>query len=101
MARGTKTGGRPFTKGNPGRLKGAKDRVPRASIRGAIRAVAAKDPALFETILRKGLGLAAPSNFRYLELCAHYLDGKPTQAVAFDTDQPLKVITIVPPAAKS
>ena len=43
MARGKKTGGSDFQSGNPGRPKGAKDKVPRGSINTLYAEILATD----------------------------------------------------------
>lgn len=84
MARGKKTGGRNFKKGQGGRKKGAKDKVPR-TFKGSIRALyvelANERPELFRAALERGLKSASPKSFPYLQMGAHYLDGKPVETV--------------------
>ena len=46
MAKGRKTGGRDFAKGNPGRRVGAKDKVPRGCLRAAIARLQEEEPEL-------------------------------------------------------
>lgn len=84
MARGKKTGGRNFKKGAPGRPKGSKDKVPRtfkASIRAVYQELATEKPELFRTAIERGLRASAPKSFQYVQLGAHYLDGKPIETV--------------------
>lgn len=89
MARGKKTGGRNFARGNKGKPKGAKDIVPRGfkrSIKALYERLADEQPALFEQALVKGLKARAPFSFQYLQMGAHYLDGKPAETVKFQPD---------------
>lgn len=89
MAKGRKTGGRNFKKGQGGRKKGAKDRVPRglkAKINGSIRAMydalLKEEPALFERAIRRDLGSSRGSvAFQHVQLAGYYLDGKPVETV--------------------
>lgn len=85
MARGKKTGGRNFKKGHgKGRPKGAKDKVPRsfkASIRVLYQQLAADRPDLFENAVVKGLSAKPPFSFQYLQMGAHYIDGKPADTL--------------------
>ena len=46
MARGRKTGGRDFVKGNPGGRLGAKDKVPRGCLRAAVARLQEEEPEL-------------------------------------------------------
>lgn len=89
MARGKKTGGRDFKKGQGGRKRGAKDKFPRsfkASIAAVINEVAVEDPALIKSCIVRGLKAAAPKSFAYLQLAAAYVDGKPAETVNMNLD---------------
>lgn len=80
MARGKKTGGRNFAPGNAGRPKGSKDEVPRsvkASIRAVLEDVISSEPGLIRDAIMRGLRAAPPRSFQYVQLAAHYVDGKP------------------------
>lgn len=82
MARGKKTGGRDFAKGNPGKPVGAKDRVPFGYIRAMYRQLL-DDPKFFET-LKTTLRVAAKNPKLAIAMCAEMadrLDGKPKQEV--------------------
>ena len=64
--------------------KGSKDSVPRsfkASVKRAFEEIGAEHPTLFGDAIVKGLNAAPPKSFHYLQLAAHYLDGKPTETV--------------------
>jgi hypothetical protein len=82
MAIGKKTGGRDFRPGQGGRRKGAKDRIPRtfkASVRAIFEEVAATHPQMLRDAVTKGLAAPPPKSYPYLQLLAHYVDGKPTE----------------------
>ncbi len=82
MAIGKKTGGRDFRPGQGGRRKGAKDKIPRtfkASMRAIFEEVAATHPHTLRDAVTKGLTAPPPKSYPYLQLLAHYLDGKPTE----------------------
>ena len=55
MARGHKTGGRNFAKGNAGRPVGAKDKVPRGCMRAAIERLQGEEPELVFGAIRDSL----------------------------------------------
>lgn len=83
MAIGQKTGGRDFKKGEGGRPKGAKDRLPR-SAKQAVAGLLEKlgsDVELIESVLKKGLAARAPSSFPYLRLLVEQNVGAPDQNV--------------------
>ena len=68
----------------PGRPKGSKDSIPRtfrASIKKVFEDIASTEPTLIEKAVRAGLASAPPKSFAYVQLAAHYLDGKPTDKV--------------------
>lgn len=84
MARGFKTGGRDFQLGapGPGRPKGSRDKVPRtfkASVRAIFAEVAAEQPGLLRDAILRGIQADPPKSYPYLQLAAHYLDGKPAE----------------------
>lgn len=105
--RGKKTGGRDFKKGQGGRKKGSRDKIPRGfkqSIRYLYEELAKAQPELFRSALVRGLKAAAPKNFPYLQMGAHYLDGKPTESVRLtgDKDAPLAFTLVLDkPAGES
>lgn len=91
MARGKKTGGRDFKKGQGGRKKGAKDRVPRLrSLKGNLKAVlediAKTEEPLVRASIVRGIRAAAPKSFQYLQFLAHYVIGKPAETIKFRPD---------------
>lgn len=87
MARGKKTGGRNFTKGDKraGRRKGSKDKVPRtwkASIRAIYERLCTERGDLFERAIVRDLQSKRGSvAFQHTQLAAWYLDGKPHETV--------------------
>lgn len=88
MARGKKTGGRDFKKGEGGRKKGAKDKVPRGikrSIKYVYEELADKDPDLFRECVKRGLKSGTRA-FPFLQLGAHYLDGRPALPIKIGPD---------------
>lgn len=94
MAKGKKTGGRNFKKGQGGRKKGAKDKVPRglkAKIAGSIRsmyeALLNGEPQLFENRIRRDLKKGSGTvGFQHVQLAAYYLDGKPAETIKIKPD---------------
>jgi len=56
--------------------------VPRtfkASVRAIFIDVAENDPALLREVIIRGIQANPPKSFSYLQLAAHYLDGKPVE----------------------
>src|SRR5262245_15785671 len=93
MARGKKTGGRDFKKGQGGRKKGAKDKVPRGlkaklagSIKSMYEAVVVGEPELVLSAIRRGFRGGGTVGFHHVQLAAHYLDGKPADTVNMNLD---------------
>jgi hypothetical protein len=90
--------GKPFPKGisgNPrGRPPGTKDSVPRtirASVKEVLEEVAVKNRVEIYNAIVKGINSKPPHSLRYVEVIAHYIDGKPADTVE------LKDQTILPP----
>lgn len=82
MAKGRKTGGRNFTKGDKraGRPKGSKDKIPRTwkhSLKVVFEEVCAEHPDVLHAAMLAGFRAGAPKSFPYLQLAAHYIDGRP------------------------
>lgn len=68
----------------PGRPKGSKDSIPKsvkASVRSVLEEVAQQHQADIKTAIVKGINAKPPASLRYLEVMAHYLDGKPAETV--------------------
>lgn len=86
MARGRKTGGRSFKKGNRGRPRGAKDKFPRGSIKAIYVGLAQGRPELFGRAIVAGISAKPPFSFQYLQLGAYYIDGKPVETIRVQPD---------------
>jgi len=68
----------------PGRPAGRKNKVPgsvKASVREVLAEVAEKDRAEIREAIRRGIRSRPPHSLRYVELVAHYTDGKPKDSV--------------------
>ena len=81
MAKGTKTGGRNFQKGEGGRPRGVKSKVPQALMDALVKAMYRRDPEMIEKCLRAGLEADPPGSYQYLQLVMHYHVGKPTEKI--------------------
>lgn len=72
----------PFSKGQGGRPKGAKNAVPHAvktSLMSIYERLQHERPELFIDGIIKGLELNPPQNFPYLRMWAEYSEGKPVE----------------------
>lgn len=84
MARGRKTGGRNFKKGQGGRKKGAKDKIPRswkANVQMFFQEVHSDQPELLTTAVVRGLKATPAVSFRFVELWLNHVYGTPTQTI--------------------
>lgn len=75
-----------FKKGNPGKKKGQRDRVPgeraaKASVRTLIEEVVRDNPKTIRNALLRGLRSGPRHADRYLKLSAEYMDGKPVDTI--------------------
>jgi hypothetical protein len=75
-----------FKKGNPGKAKGQRDRVPgerrvKASVRDLIEEVVRDNPKTIRDALKRGLRSGPRHADRYLKLAAEYMDGKPVDTI--------------------
>lgn len=75
-----------FKKGNPGKPKGSKDKLPggrsiKASIKAIIERVVENEGETIESALIDGLSGGARFAHNYLRLCAEYTDGKPAETL--------------------
>lgn len=75
-----------FKKGNPGKVKGQKDRVPgerklKASVRDLIEEVVRDNPRTIRDAIKRGLRSGPRHADRYLKLAAEYMDGKPVDTI--------------------
>jgi hypothetical protein len=71
-----------YTKGAPGRPKGAKNVVPgtfKTTLMGIYEKLQQERPELFTQAVTKGLELDAPQNFPYVKMWAEYSEGKPIE----------------------
>ena len=84
--------------GGPGRPKGTRNKVPgnvKASLKRVFEEVASTDPALIRRAVLAGVRAKPPKSFPYVQLLAHYLDGKPADTVKVQgrvTGPPIVVI---------
>ena len=89
--------------GSPGRPKGSKDRFPRsvkASIRKVMEKIARQEPKLIEQVIRDGFAGKPRDAFPYVQLFAHYLDGKPPETINVQGNKPpAPWIVVVDPTA--
>lgn len=84
--------GRPFQKGNPGKPKGAKNRLPRgfkASVKAIFEELGAEHRGEWVGSIRRAMKQGGNVGFRYIEIAAAYLDGRPVQRVSLETPQTL------------
>lgn len=73
-----------FKKGNPGRVKGATDKVLRSwkgSIRDLCQEVAENEHTTLRSAVMRGLTADAKHAHHYLRLVADYVDGRPTDNI--------------------
>jgi len=85
MARASKIG--ELNHKGRGRPKGTKNIVPpsfKASLKKIFKDIATEDPAMLRKALEDGLSAKPPYSFQYLQLAAHYIDGKPSDKVEHD-----------------
>ena len=95
MARGKKTGGRTFQRGNPGRPKGTRNKIPRSfksSIALLFQELGQEDRARWKAAIRRVMRLGGRTAFPYYQMAAHYLDGKPVERVQVEGTQPIQII---------
>ena len=81
-------------RGGPGRPKGSKDSVPRtvrASVKSVLEEIATDHRDDIREAILKGIKSRPPASLRYIELAAHYTDGKPADTVT------LKGPAVLPP----
>jgi hypothetical protein len=81
-------------RGGPGRPKGRKNTVPpsvKASVKEVLEEVAVSNRDEIRAAILKGINAKPPHLLRYLEVIAHYVDGKPADTVT------IKGHAILPP----
>lgn len=84
----------------PGRPKGSKDVVPRtfkASVKAVLEKIQSEDPGLIEKAIRKGLAGNPREAFVYVQLAAHYFDGKPIETIKGSMTHTHKPYAWLPP----
>lgn len=89
MARGKKTGGRNFKKGQGGRKPGAKDKVPRSfkrNVEAFFREVHTTHPDLLFAAVVRGMKAAPSVSIRFVELWLNFVHGKPPQTITVAPD---------------
>jgi len=67
-----------------GRKRGAKGHIPptfKASLKRVFHEIATDDPQIIKDAIRDGLQAKPPYSFQYVQLAAHYIDGKPSDKV--------------------
>jgi hypothetical protein len=76
-----------FTKGDPrcGRPKGAKNKLPGGSVRAMCKWLSEEQPELFRDAIVRGLKAREARSFPFVQLAAHYIDGKPVERVQVQT----------------
>lgn len=80
----------------PGRPRGSRNKFPRsmkASVVRVLEAVVNESPDLIEQAVLKGLKGKPRESFPFLQMAAHYLDGKPKESI--DLNGNLQMPTIV------
>lgn len=80
----------------PGRPKGSKNKFPnsvKASVVRVLEAVVNESPELIESAVLRGLKGKPRESFPFLQMAAHYLDGKPKESI--DVTGNLQIPTIV------
>lgn len=85
----------------PGRPKGARNKVPasfKASIKKVFEDVATDDPELIKAAVLRGLKGKPRESFPFLQLAAHYIDGKPADTVNVNGAQAATPWVVVLPA---
>jgi hypothetical protein len=82
----------------PGRPKGCKNKVPatfKASIKKVFEDIATEDPELIKNAVLKGLRGKPRESFPYVQIAAHYIDGKPADVVKLGTDEEGPLVVVV------
>lgn len=87
-------------RGGPGRPKGRKNKVPstfKASIKAVFEKVQQDDPKLIEQAVLRGLRGKPRESFPFIQLAAHYIDGKPAETVKLNAPVMLPPYRLVMP----
>jgi hypothetical protein len=72
----------------PGRPKGCPNKIPgsvKASVKAVLAEVAEANREEIKTAIVKGINSRPPHSLRYIEVVAHYTDGKPKDTVEVKT----------------
>jgi hypothetical protein len=67
-----------------GRKPGSKGAIPptfKASLKRIFNEIATEEPGLLKTAIRDGIMAKPPYSFQYIQVAAHYIDGKPSDKV--------------------
>jgi hypothetical protein len=78
----------------PGRPRGSRNKVPfsvKASVKEVLEELAVSNRDEIRTAILKGINSKPPHSLRYIEVIAHYIDGKPADTVT------IKGHAILPP----
>jgi hypothetical protein len=83
----------------PGRPKGSKDAVPKsfkASIKRVFEDLATDEPDLIRAAVLRGLRGRPRESFPYVQLAAHYIDGKPADTVKLESPHASPCVVVLP-----
>ena len=80
--------GVPFVVGEKraGRPRGARHTLPSGTIKGIFNWLAQEEPELYRNAIERGLRAPEAKSFPFVQLAAHYLDGKPIERIAIQAD---------------
>ena len=95
MAKGKKTGGRSFPRGNPGRPKGSKNKIPgsfKASVKAIFEELALEERANWKGVIRKIMRRPVFAAFPWYQLALHVLDGKPAEHIKMEEPQQIVIV---------
>jgi len=86
----------PVAKGRP---KGSKSLVPqsvKASLKKVLTDIATENPAMIREAIERGINAKPPYSFSYLQLAAHYIDGKPSDKIEHEGNVSFTWLTTEP-----
>jgi hypothetical protein len=75
---------RNLRRGGPGRPAGRRNKVPpsvKASVKAVLEEVAGSNREEIKAAILKGVNSKPPHSLRYVEVIAHYVDGKPAETI--------------------
>lgn len=87
-------------RGGPGRPPGRRNKVPssvKASVKEVCAEVAGQHRDEIHAAIVKGVNSRPPHSLRYVELVAHYTDGKPADTIKLNVPPMLAPYVIIPP----